>query len=49
MKSDKLISEHDYLFGRKREEESKIIDVMSKQDFPTLSLGGETGPLWSEQ
>jgi hypothetical protein len=38
-----LISEHDYLFGKKKND-TKIIDVKSKDDFPTLgndfNLGG---------
>lgn len=45
-----MMSEHEYLFGTKKEDD-KVIDVKSNQDFPTLSLGGggETsgGPLWS--
>jgi hypothetical protein len=32
-----MISEHDYLFGQKRDE-NKIIDVKSNQDFPTLDF-----------
>jgi len=35
IKSESLLSEMDYLFGKKRDE-SKVIDVKSKQDFPTL-------------
>jgi hypothetical protein len=39
VKSDSLFSEHEYLFGKKKET-AKIIDVKSKQDFPTLGLDG---------
>ena len=48
-----LVSEHDYIFGTKKVGASKIIDVKSKEDFPTLfekPQTGEptsTGPLWS--
>jgi hypothetical protein len=45
-----MMSEHEYLFGTKKED-SKVIDVKSNQDFPTLALGGDGGssggPLWS--
>jgi hypothetical protein len=41
-----MISEHEYLFGKKKEE-NKVIDVMSKQDFPTLALGGGLQVNWS--
>jgi hypothetical protein len=39
VKSDSLLSEHEYLFGKKKET-AKIIDVKSAMDFPTLELGG---------
>jgi len=39
VKKDSLISEYDYLFGKKKDD-NKIIDVKSQQDFP--SLGNET-------
>jgi hypothetical protein len=29
VKSEKLLSEHDYLFGKKKEDDNKIIDVKS--------------------
>lgn len=35
VKSDTMLSEYDYLFGKKGDE-NKIIDVKSKDDFPTL-------------
>ena len=35
VKKDAFISEHDYLFGKKKDD-SKIIDVKSNNDFPTL-------------
>jgi hypothetical protein len=43
VKSDAFVSEHDYLFGKKRDD-NKIIDVKSTQDFPTLEgvLGGSS-------
>lgn len=50
---EKMISEHEYLFGmKKKEDDSKAIDVSSSKHFPTLIGGGggeETtgGPLWS--
>jgi hypothetical protein len=52
VKQDKLVSEHDYLFGGKKKGDSKIIDVQSKEDFPTLfgapsGDSGNNGPLWS--
>jgi hypothetical protein len=35
-----MISEHEYLYGMKaKDEESKIIDVGSNKDFPTLIPG----------
>jgi len=39
VKSDHLLSEHEYLFGKKKDL-NKIIDVKSNDDFPTLGLGG---------
>jgi hypothetical protein len=55
VKTERLISEHEYLFGTKKGHgDSKIIDVQSKEDFPTLfetplqaSKEGDSGPLWS--
>ena len=47
VKADKLISEHDYLFGTKKKGDSKIVDVKSKEDFPTLSTEDSGGPMWS--
>ena len=41
IKSEGLVSEHDYLFGKKKDE-NNIIDVKSKHDFPTLDLGGDS-------
>jgi len=49
VKQEKMISEHEYLFGKKSEE-SKIIDVKSNQDFPTLANEGGSslsGVAWS--
>ena len=42
VKADSMFSEHEYLFGKKKDN-SKIIDVKSKDDFPTLGLGGPAG------
>ena len=39
VKEDNMVSEHEYLFGQKKQK-SKIIDVKSGNDFPDLS--GET-------
>ena len=37
VKSEGLLSEHDYLFGTKKKGgDSRVIDVQSKEDFPTL-------------
>lgn len=50
VKSDKLLSEHEYLFGTGKKD-TKIIDVKSKEDFPTLfdtKKEESTGPLWSQ-
>ncbi len=50
VKQDTLISEHEYLFGTSNKKDSKIIDVKSKEDFPTLfdtSGPSSSGPLWS--
>ena len=44
VKKDSLISEHDYLFGKKKDD-SKIIDVKSKEDFPTLDGVVDLGAL----
>jgi len=55
VKSEKLLSEHDYLFGKKKDDDNKIIDVKSAQDFPSLASdpiptkqparGGKKGPI----
>lgn len=37
VKSEGMVSEHDYLFGQKRDKE-KIVDVKSDMDFPTLEI-----------
>lgn len=48
VKQEKLVSEHDYLFGKRREDDSRVIDVASTEDFPTLVVGGGPGgPLWA--
>ena len=49
VKSDKLVSEHEYLFGTGKKD-TKIIDVKSKDDFPPLfdTKKEDTGPLWSQ-
>ena len=51
VKTDKLVSEHEYLFGTGKRD-TKIIDVKSKEDFPTLfdtkKEDGTSGPLWSQ-
>lgn len=41
VKGDSMLSEHEYLFGKKKDA-SKIIDMKSSEDFPTL-LGGGPG------
>jgi hypothetical protein len=46
VKADEFVSEHEYLFG-KRKNDSKIIDVKSNQDFPDLVLGGGSADLGS--
>lgn len=35
IKQESLVSEHDYLFGKKKDD-TRTIDVKSQQDFPTL-------------
>lgn len=50
VKADKLVSEHEYLFGTGKKD-TRTIDVKSKEDFPTLfdtKTEGNTGPLWSQ-
>ncbi len=37
VKKESLVSEYDYLFGKKGDD-NKIIDVKSKEDFPTLDI-----------
>jgi len=53
---DRLMSQHEYIFGTGKTTGSKIIDVKSKDDFPNLmnaAVGGATkndegsGPLWN--
>jgi hypothetical protein len=39
VKSDSLLSEHEYLFGKKKDT-TKIIDMKSSEDFPTLFAAG---------
>ncbi len=39
VKSDDIFTEHEYQFGKKKDT-SKIIDVKSNQDFPTLGIVG---------
>lgn len=42
VKSDSLVSEHEYLFGTKKAN-SKVVDVKSTEDFPTL--GNDLGSM----